>query len=253
MKNKSLAILTTYFSQKPHPNDPKDKDVIGRQDNGFVSNNSFEYIKKWYESIVSNKIEARIFCDNLSEDFINTYTTDKIKFIKVDTSEFSNNDWRFFCYRNYLANNYHDYVILTDISDVVVVKDPINIFTDYPEVKYFICKDSINITEFGYLNIHKMFRWENLPWFTLKTMQKNLDLLNMGVIGSDYHNMMDFLDKFCLIRTKMQNPNFNADMWVGQYVFRYYLKDKEQLIGHPFTSEFKKYQNDRKDVYFIHK
>lgn len=52
---------------------------------------------------------------------------------------------------------------------------------------------------------------------------------------------------------KKEYPNFNADMWIGQYVFRHLLVDKKLLIGYPFTSDFKQYQNDRKDVYFIHK
>ena len=51
----------------------------------------------------------------------------------------------------------------------------------------------------------------------------------------------------------MQTPNFNADMWLGQYVFRHLMSDKKLLVGEPFTSEFKKYQDDRKDVYLIHK
>ena len=75
----------------------------------------------------------------------------------------------------------------------------------------------------------------------------------MGVIGARYNDMLNFLDKFCLTRVEMLDPAFNADMWVGQYVFRYLLNDKRILVGYPFTSEFKKYQNDRDDVYFIHK
>jgi hypothetical protein len=42
-------------------------------------------------------------------------------------------------------------------------------------------------------------------------------------------------------------------MWTGQYVFRHLLSDKKILIGEPLTSDFKKYQNDRTDVFFIHK
>jgi hypothetical protein len=75
----------------------------------------------------------------------------------------------------------------------------------------------------------------------------------MGVIGGSYENIMDFLDAFCLTRVKMLDPDFNADMWVGQYVFRHLLSDRNIMIGEPFTSIFKGYENDRKDVFFIHK
>ena len=75
----------------------------------------------------------------------------------------------------------------------------------------------------------------------------------MGVIGGNYKNMMEFLNKFCQTRIRLGNPDFNSDMWIGQYIFRYELSYKNIMIGEPFTSIFKNYENDRKDVYFIHK
>ena len=44
-----------------------------------------------------------------------------------------------------------------------------------------------------------------------------------------------------------------ADMWIVQYLLRSIFRDKNTLIGDPMCSEFKKYQKERKDVYFIHK
>lgn len=247
----SSVILTSYFSKKTHPNDPNDKHVIGRMDDGRVSQNSIEYIKNWYDSVKNLNLEARIFCDNLSEDFIEKYTTDKIKFIKVETTDYSNNDWRFFCYRNFLEENVFDSVFLTDSSDVIVVKNPELIISEYPQYDIFVCKDSLKLNEFPYLNLHRQVDWENFVYFAM--YERILDLINMGVIGSSYNNMILFLNKFCETRIKLGNPSFNSDMWTGQYVFRHLLADKKILIGEPFTSVFKQYQNDRKDVFFIHK
>ena len=75
----------------------------------------------------------------------------------------------------------------------------------------------------------------------------------MGVIGGSYDNIIDFLDIFCKVRSEMGGASFNANMWIGQYIFRSLHKDKSIMIGEPFTSEFKQYQDDRRDVYFIHK
>lgn len=246
------VIFTSYFSQKKHPNDPNDSAVIGRSEDGRVLQNSFEYIKNWYNSIIDLGLEARVFYDNLSGEFLEKYETDKIKFIYVSTSDYSNNDWRFFCYRNYLVeHNDFDSVFLTDGSDVVVVKDPSKILLDFPDTDYFICKDSIKLGQFPYLDIHKQIGWENTNWF--ESVVDHTDLINMGVIGGSYSNIVTFLNKFCSVRKSMKNEYFNADMWVGQYVFRHKLSDKKLLIGEPFTSNFKQYENDRKDVYFIHK
>jgi hypothetical protein len=249
----NTVILTSYFSQKKHPNDPNDNCVIGRDTDGRVWQNSFDYIKVWYKSLQNLDLDARIFYDNLSDEFISKYSTDRIHFIRVEPSNFSNNDWRFFCYRNYLIDHKYSNIFLTDCSDVRIVKHPKQIIEDNPEVNYFICKDSISTRDFGYLKVHEYFKWSNLEWFKNHNDTGTLDLLNMGVIGAKYDDMMDFLDKFCLVRLQMNNPQFNADMWIGQYVFRYLLSNKTQLVGYPFTSEFKKYQNDREDVYFIHK
>lgn len=245
------VIFTSYFSKKIHPNDPNDQSVIGRSSDGKVLQNDISYIEKWYNSIIELNLEARIFCDNLSDDFINQYTTDKIKFVKVETSDYSNNDWRFFCYKNYLEENVFDSVFLTDGSDVTVVQNPSGIISSFPNNDLFVCKDSIMLNEFPYLQIHQKAQWDDYVWFSI--CQNRLELINMGVIGGNYKNIMLFLDKFCETRIRLGNPDFNSDMWIGQYVFRKLLANQKILIGEPFTSIFKKYETDRKNVYFIHK
>lgn len=247
----SSVILTSYFSVKKHPNDPNDSWVIGRQADGRVSQNDFQYIEPWYNSVNKLGLEGRIFYDNLSDEFLKQYTTDKIKFIKVSPSDYSNNDWRFFCYRNFLEENKFDSVFLTDGSDVTVVQDPSGIISSFPDTDLFVCKDSIMLNEFPYLQLHEQAEWEDYVWFMI--CHHRLELINMGVIGGNYENILLFLNKFCETRIRLGIPDFNSDMWIGQYVFRKLLADKSILIGEPFTSIFKKYEIDRKDVYFIHK
>ena len=245
------VIFTTYFSQKEHPNDPNDTCVIGRGSDGRVLQNNFDYIKNWYDSIIALNLEARVFYDNLSDDFVQEYATEKVKFIYSPPSDYSNNDWRFFVYHKYLQLNKFDSVFLTDGSDVSVVQEPSNILKEQPDIDYFICKDSIKLSDFPYMTVHEQTNWDNSDWFAKE--QSNLPLINMGVIGASYENINLFLESFCNTRRSMGNEYFNADMWVGQYVFRHLLSSKNLLIGEPFTSNFKKYEIHRKDVYFIHK
>lgn len=247
----SSVIFTSYFSLKKHPNDPNDRWVIGRQADGRIAQNDFKYIESWYNSVNDLCLEGRIFYDNLSDEFLERYTTDKIKFIKVRPSDYSNNDWRFFCYRNFLEENKFDNIFLTDGSDVIVVKDPSKIISSFPSTDLFVCKDSMFLSEFNYLELHKQARWDDYVLFCI--MASRWDLINMGVIGGNYDNIMSFLNQFCETRIKLGTPEFNSDMWIGQYVFRKLLADKNILIGEPFTSIFKQYEIDRKDVYFIHK
>lgn len=250
--SKSL-VCTTYFSKKIHPNNPNDRWVVGKDKDGRVLQNNIKYIETWYNSINKLGINGVVFYDNLTSEFISKYQNSNVTFHRVESSEYSNNDWRFFVYRDFLKDNLYDSVFLTDGSDVTVVKNPNQIIKEYPDKDFFICKDSINLADFGYLQIHKLAQWEKYSWFAMQCLQRKLDLINMGVIGGTYSNICQFLEVFCETRTKMANPNFNADMWIGQYVFRHLLADKKLLLGYPFTSDFKQYQNDRKDVYFIHK
>lgn len=247
------VICTTYFSKKIHPNSPNDSAVVGRTEDGTVINNDIKYIEPWYYSVDKLKLNGIIFYDNLTDEFIEKYETDLIKFIKVETSDYSNNDWRFFVYRDYFLKTKENYtsIFLTDGSDVTVVKDPSEIIDKYKHIDFFVCKDSLMLSQFPYLNIHQQIKWENIQWFAKN--QNNLPLINMGVIGGTFDNIMYFLDQFCQTRIKLFNTDFNADMWVGQYVFRYHLSHKNLLIGEPFTSVFKGYETHRSDVYFIHK
>jgi hypothetical protein len=79
------------------------------------------------------------------------------------------------------------------------------------------------------------------------------DLINMGVVGGTHEDMSNFYSKFVEVRESMGVPEFNSDMWLCQYLLRSQFKDKNFIMGEPVCSEFKQYQNEREDVYFIHK
>jgi len=248
----SIAILTSYFSKKKHPNSPQDNYVVGRNADGCVSNNEINYIKPWYELADKLKLNGFVFHDNLSDEFVEQYTTDKIKFIRVEDSQYSNLDYRWICYEKFLEDNFYDYIFLTDCSDVSIVQNPLNLFLEFQEIDYFVCNDSIKLNQFPYLEFHQKCNLENLVWFMIN--HEHLELINMGVIGADYQNIKLFLNSYNTEREKIGRPEFgHADMFLGQYIFRSILSNKSIMIGEPVCSEFKKFQNDRKDVYFIHK
>lgn len=246
------AILTSYFTAKKHPNDPSDSHVKGRNSSGFVNGDDYTYIKPWYDSVSKLKdVSGFIFHDGLSNSFVEELTTENIKFIPVDSNHsYSNNDWRFFCYRNFLNSRKFDSVFMADGSDVTVVKNPSGIF-DECDADIFACKDSIKLEEFPYLDVHLKAGWDSYVKFLVNNSR--YWLINMGVIGAKYDIAKEFLNKFCETRIRMGSPDFNADMWVGQYVIRELMKDKKLHLGDPFTSVFKGYENDRDDVFFIHK
>lgn len=247
----SLVILTSYFSKKKHPNSPNDPHVVGRTSEGTVASNQISYIKPWYDSIKKLSLHGVVFHDGLTDDFVEEYSTDLISFEKVGDFEYSNNDFRFFCFRDYLIKNELDYVFHTDASDVIIVKDPSELIKDNPDVDYFACKDSIKLNQFNYMWAHEKYKFDDRVRFLLN--YNNWDLINMGVIGGNYNNMKAFYNRFCETRIRMGDPNFNSDMWLCQYLLRSQFQHKNFIMGDPVCSEFKKFENDRDDVYFIHK
>ena len=246
----SAVIFTTYFSAKQHPQfgDPH---LEGITNSGRVLDNDIAYLRKWYYSLLALDIEGRVFYDNLTDEFVSKYTTSKVRFVKVGQSPHSYNDWRFYCYREYLKSNTWDVVFMTDGSDVTVVQDPSKLVADYPTKKIFLCLDSYKLGQFPYLEYHLRFGWDNYMFFMLNANQ--WDLINMGVVGGTYANITSFLDRICTIRDGIGNASFNADIWTGNYLFRNEYQEDELLIGDPVTSVFKGYQTHRKDVYFVHK
>lgn len=247
----SSVVLSSYFTEKIHPNSIEDKHVVGRMENNHVQKDFFPYIEKWYNSIIENKLNAVLFYDGLSDDFVKKYQTDTVKFEKVDSFAYSNNDYRFFCFRNFLEENKFDFVFHTDASDVVVVKDPSALVESNPDCSYFACKDSIPLKNFPYIQVHQKYNWDD----HVRCLMHNdrWDLINMGVVGGRYDDMLKFYQEFCFTRIKMGDPTFNSDMWILQYLLRVVFQDKKFLMGYPVCSEFKKYEEERKDVYFIHK
>ena len=85
-----------------------------------------------------------------------------------------------------------------------------------------------------------------------KEKGKDLDLINMGVLGGTQENVEIFLDFFTKIRSS-SNTELNINMAIGQFIFRFIFQGNNICVGKPLTSEYKKYQKDRKDVFFIHK
>jgi len=249
----SEIILSAYFSKNPHPNDRADREVVGRADDGRVWQNDFRYIKDWYNSIVSLDLEAAVFYDNLTDDFVEKYTTPKIRFIKVPPTDMGYNCYRHFVFKDFLQKEKYDFVFHTDISDVVVVQNPSKIFDQCPH-KYFVGRDSIQLKQFpALIYCASLFGWNSIQLMMLSEEP----LANMGVFGARHEDALAFYSKMCEVRepTLAEHATLNADMMVGNHViYNNLICDRSKfLVGHPLTSDFKRHQKTRNDVYFIHK
>lgn len=229
-------LFTSYFCTR---NDP--------QRNKQVNENDFNYIKKYYNSVKKLNLNCLIFHDNLSDDFIKKYSTDKINFHIIKLDNYRNkslNDIRFLAYYDYLLKHPEiNKVFMTDVNDVVINMNPFNIINDDSiyigldrdrKISHYFFKQIIMKSYGSYDKFKKIFEKK---------------ILNAGILGGKYNIVIKFL-KLMKNEFDMTIKENNANMAVLNYVALTYF-DKI-ITGYPLCSKFYEYEK-RKDVYFTHK
>lgn len=235
-------FLTSYFNSMPHPQ-RGDKNTIGLSHKGFVKQDSYEYIKPWYESIVNLGLEGIIFYDNLSKKFVDKYTNKNVSFIKVNRLGHTNNDERFFHYLNFCYSNRYQKVHLTDCCDVNINKDPYEFVTGR---KLYICQDNM---------LFKDYSFAGVPIRRLINMEEDLELLdypllNMGVVSGRRDTILHFLSLMVLYLRIFDRQTDNLNMAIGNYIIRKHINNI--FTGFPYCTEFKKNDTSH-SYYFKHK
>lgn len=241
------VIMTTYFCKKKDP-----------QRNTYAPCNDIKYIKPWYYSIKKLGLNGIIFHDGMSKEFINKYQTDKIKFVYVNSNkyDYSLNDLRFFVYYDYILNNNNiENVFMTDGNDVTVVQNP---FKDCNTI--MVGHDANGNGTQTYLNFknNTIKKWlnhfNNNNWKYKIDYIKNKKCYNAGILGGNRQDIIKFLKNMVIIFKQMNSSQKTKDLniIVFNYVI-YTIFNNNVKSGSPICSRFKKYENNRKDVYFIHK
>ena len=234
---KGNIILTTYFCNV--------KDVHG---NKFSPCNDIRYIGNWYYSLKKLKLNGIVFHDHCTEEFINKYTTNHIKFVYVDSSKFTNtlNDYRFILYYKFLLNNPNlNKVFMTDGNDITIVKNPFNLVND----------DNV------YVGSEENIIEEKTEWFIKECMNSSLKdfiiknkekkILNAGIVGGNKKPVLKLLSKMNKLFNKFRDKSCNINMTVLNFVI--YENNIKFKTNGGLNSRFKFYENYREDVCFIHK
>lgn len=229
------VVLTSYYSGKIDP-----------QNHVFVEEDSFNYILPWYATMTERQMYGLIFHDHLSDKFVEKYSTPKIQFIKVDSSAYNVSiiDFRFLAYRDFLTEHYFNRILLSDVSDVMFLKNPFELMTD-PE-KIYIGSETRKINQSEYcrelfVKIYPQFKyWDNT-------------ILNAGLIGGSHKIMMEYLEHFAEEEKNNRQPDdIPQDMAVFNHVIYTYFNDR-YVTGHPLHTEFGKGDVHNPEAYVVHK
>lgn len=227
MKN---IIITSFYV---NVSDPQFKS--NKKSRPEFNNENFNYMKKFYDSVVKFDLECIIFHDGLSSDFLETYKTNKIKFIYFDHTNYitnSGNDTRFLVYLKYLndnlEDNFYDKIIITDISGVEFLKNP---FEDLNKNKIFVARDRIKTAKGTKRDLtHSWFKDYAIRAygnFDLFEKFKNKYSLTCKFFGGNYKLIFEILTEFKNEFQKV-NLNYNTNYAVFNYIM--YSKFQERMI-----------------------
>jgi hypothetical protein len=226
--------------------------------NQMLLDDDFSIIEKWSASISKLNLQAIIFHNNFSDSTVLKYQSDHLIFIKITHDiRFNPNVFRYSLYSQFL-NKYFDKIdslFVTDVSDVLVLKNPFiqPLFIDNSD--FVFCGDEKTIWNNKWMNDHGSHLRNHIEdYFEIETKYKSHQLLNCGVIGGNIQIMKSLIESIWKVHETYNFDNttsFTGDMGAFNYVLRKYYY-QNVLHGTPVNSEFKAYFDDGSN-WFQHK
>lgn len=227
--------------------------------NMTLPDDNYELVKDWAESIARANLKGVIFHNNFSDETCNMFQNEAISFVKVDyDSDFNPNVFRYFVYRDFLQQHLAQIegVFITDVTDVVLVKNPFTdpLFMQNPTALF--CGDEPKTLHNDWMIAHSEHLRNNISdYANYESTYATETLLNCGIIGGTSALFLDFLKQLCAIHQEANRNNktaYTGDMGAFNYLAR--TQFNEQIIhGTPVNTVFKGYENERTDCWFRHK
>ena len=227
--------------------------------NATLPNDERYLINDWAESIVAANLRGDVFHNNLSKATCKSFDHEKISFIKiVYDSQFNPNVFRYFVYRDFLQQHIQELngVFVTDVSDVVLVKNPFKeaFFVENPNSLF--CGDEPKLLNNEWMIAHaEHLRSKIADYAEYESKFAHEPLLNCGIIGGAASLLFNFIQQLCAIHQEANRENktaYTGDMGAFNYLAR--TKYNNQLIhGAPVNTVFKLYEDEREDCWFRHK
>lgn len=228
--------------------------------NETLVDDNYELVRHWAESITALKLNGIIFHNNFSVETCQEYSNEYISFkrISFNSSQFNPNVYRYFVYRDFLDvyENQVENIFITDISDVVVIKNPFEDSFFMENAKSLFCGDEPKTLNNEWMVAHSShFRNKISDYSDYESNFANEKLLNCGIIGGKTSILYPFLKDLCAIHQRFNFDNqtaYTGDMGAFNYLAR--TRYNSQLkYGVPVNTLFKGYELERDDCWFRHK
>lgn len=224
----------------------------------ILANDVFSIVADWANSISDLGLQAIIFHNNFSEDTCKKFKNEHVNFVKIEFNpQYNPNVFRYFVYNEFLKQHFQsiENIFFTDVSDVVVLKNPFQEKLYLENSSAVFCGDEPEILDNLWMQNHGNHLRNRISDYAIfETNFKNEILLNCGIIGGKTAVMKPFIQKLWAIHEKYNCDNktlFTGDMGAFNYLVRRQYNDTV-IHGNPVNTEFKKYFADS-SCWFQHK
>ena len=221
-------IFTTYFTTKKDP-----------QRAQRAPKNDIKFIAPWYESINAIRVPGIVFHDGLSADFIEEYSTQYVKFLRCHLGAYSLNDERFFIYYQYILEHCPklEYVLFTDGSDVLIKRNPFDLFKQYSPNTIFVGRDDGNLIRQCKFkkNLIRVFQQDRKH--RVEANFFNLPMYSAGILGGSLIAVVYFLRQFLQLLEEC-NSDRNHNMAAFNYTLFKYWYPKIMRGIQPYLGKF---------------
>lgn len=227
--------------------------------NEVIEPNDFNKVKAWYDSVSELKINAIIFHNSFSDEVVAKYENSYVSFKKVFfDSRYNANIFRYLVYRHFLQENREiiQNVFVTDITDVVVLKNPFEEEYFKQNTNALFCGDEEKCLDNDWMNDHATHLRNSIREYAdFEAIHKKSILLNCGIIGGSISTMLSLMEQLSLLHENYSLTNksaFTLDMGAFNFIARTQF-DSRIIHGKPVNTIFKEYQNNNEDCWFRHK
>lgn len=214
--NRENLVFSTYFCTKVDP----------QRRAKFQQENDFAYIRDWYLCVHHLQLNAVIFCDNLDDEFIEKYETDRIWFVRCTLGDYSLNDERFLLYELYLKEKCINTknVFFTDVSDVLITADPFQFANSYASDTIFIGRTRDNLIRHSILNVlERIPTFEKDKGIKIPRSFYNQPIFNAGIIGGEISNILELITSMNQEFRSCDSFNNNNMMILNYILWRDYV------------------------------
>eukprot|EP00928_Gymnodinium_smaydae_P062645 TRINITY_DN46463_c0_g1_i1.p1 TRINITY_DN46463_c0_g1~~TRINITY_DN46463_c0_g1_i1.p1 ORF type:complete len:364 (+),score=64.79 TRINITY_DN46463_c0_g1_i1:123-1094(+) len=212
-------------------------------------------------SVANAELDLTILYDELPQSILDMASS-RIHFLKIDpdlhdSKKNSVHMARFFFIRDLVsAHPEWKSVFMIDAMDVSIGK---NMCEDVDPKILYIGKDARGktVSDEWMVKMYKQLGGEYHEWYDVfRKAYPDAAMLNIGVVGGAREVALEFL-KYMTIHLADQATvepwgSFVSDMSIGNFVVRHYFSNRF-FCGEPLNSQFGQFENQRHDVWFIHK